>query len=98
MPLKVVFDKKHMKRINESSGQSTAIVELEAITKKREEVINGVKAALVTALTEAAGHFSLLQKEGLQTVLGEPQFKEACTMLGIQIPGEAPNNGNRASS
>lgn len=80
-----------MKRLNtviKVGAESTAQTELEAISKKRQEVIDAVKASLLTSLTDAAKHMTLLTQEGLSNVLQDPQYKEACGILGINVMPE----------
>ena len=78
-------------------GQGSAVSELEAISKRREEVITAVKQQLGTSLSAAAGHYKLLQHEGLQNILADPQYKDACEVLGI-VPTEPQHNNHVARS
>lgn len=82
-----------MKTQDKTAGQGSATAELEAISKRREEVMNNVKMALSRSLSEAAGHYKLLQHEGLQNVFADEQFKEACEILGINPPAAEGTNG-----
>lgn len=85
----------------QTQGQGSAVSELEAISKRREEVITSVKQALATSLAEAAGHVKLLQREGLQAVLSDPQFKDSVESLGIVMQEQTPSpekNGTRRSN
>jgi hypothetical protein len=103
LPRVTWVSRKNMKTQNQQTqGQkSTAVSELEAISKRREEVISNVKQMLATSLAEAAGHVKLLQKEGLQSVLSDPQFKESVDALGIVVEEQMPRperNGTRHSN
>lgn len=70
------------KQIGPGSPQNV-VTELESLKTKREQVLAAIKLALSNALTEAANNLKLLIEEGLPTVMTEPQFSDACQILGI---------------
>lgn len=79
------FKGKRMKTRNTMpmGPSSEAMTELETLSKRRHEVILGIKTSLADFLTKAASQLKLLRAEGVENILADNQFTEACNVLGI---------------